>query len=294
MYWPPARDRPAAAELEEGQHLGQRAAALVEHDAGADADDAHAELAPPPPPRAPTRRRPAARKSSPRARPRRGPRRRDGRTSRSPRRRRARRGAARRPRRPATRLRVPELARGQQPPLGLVVPALGDVLAGEVDHAVAAGERRGGAGSPRAARRRPRRRAPRAPCPGRARARSPRRRGAQLAHQPRADPARGSRHRHPHRPSLEVIGDIRRRARRSPATRSALDRAELARVAARVAERLVARPAPSRSARLAGDRLGHRGRDVAVERRRDHVVLAQCRRRRSPRSPPPRPSSSPR
>ncbi len=40
---PAARHRPADAELEERQHLLQRAAALVEHDAGADPHDAHAE-----------------------------------------------------------------------------------------------------------------------------------------------------------------------------------------------------------------------------------------------------------
>ena len=38
------------------------------------------------------------------------------------------------------------LARRDQPALGLRVPALGDVLAGEVDHAVAAGQRGGGGG----------------------------------------------------------------------------------------------------------------------------------------------------
>ena len=51
----------------------------------------------------------------------------------------------------------------------------------------------------------------------------------------------------------------------------------------------------ARRARLLGDRGGDRGSDVAVEHRRDDVVLAQlASRRRSPRSRARRPSSSPR
>ena len=61
----PAGDRAADAELEEREHLRQRAAALVEHDAGADAARRARRAPPRRPPRAPTRRRPAARKSSP-------------------------------------------------------------------------------------------------------------------------------------------------------------------------------------------------------------------------------------
>src|SRR3954466_776206 len=41
---PPAGDRAAGAELERRDHAGERAAVRVEHHAGADPDDAHAEL----------------------------------------------------------------------------------------------------------------------------------------------------------------------------------------------------------------------------------------------------------
>jgi hypothetical protein len=53
--WPEPR-RPPAADAEGGQHLRERAAVAVEHDADAGDAEAHAELGDPAAPRAPTRR----------------------------------------------------------------------------------------------------------------------------------------------------------------------------------------------------------------------------------------------
>ena len=56
-YWSPPATGPPTPSLNGGQHLLQRAAVLVEHDAGADLHDAQPELGGRRRPRAPTRRR---------------------------------------------------------------------------------------------------------------------------------------------------------------------------------------------------------------------------------------------
>ena len=146
MYCLPPATGPPTAGLEEREHLPQRAAVLVEHDAGAHEHDAQPErlgglrLALPDDAdlgeevaagrgvlgqrlvavRAVVADRGGADEHA--------------------------RAADRRPSRPATRLRVPSSRESRMRRLRLVAPALGDVLAREVDDGVAAGERLGGAG----------------------------------------------------------------------------------------------------------------------------------------------------
>ena len=189
-----AGHRAADAGLEERQHRRQRAAVLVEHDAGADEHDAARvgcglRLALP-------GDADPARKSSPGGVAPASARRRAGRSSR-PRRTLISAPVAAACASPATRLRVPGLARLADALLDVVRPALGDGLAGQVDDGVAA--------------RRARRRAPaRRSGPS---SRRPRRRSAARAfsgdaaqhrhlvaalpvsalHQPRPDQARRSR-----------------------------------------------------------------------------------------------------
>ena len=226
----PAGHRPADAEPKRRQHLLQRAAVAVEHDAGAH-DAPRACRAPSPcAASASHSTHTCARKSLAGRRvlvqrllavravvaDRRG----------ADQRARARLGL---PRAPASRLRVPVTRLSRIARLALRAPALGDVLAGQVHDRVAALQRRAGRGLAQQVPgerldRCSRARVARARAPGRARARvtcAPRACSAAIS--ARADQARRSGHRHAqpltrlasHTPRRARARSGRRRARRA-------------------------------------------------------------------------------